>query len=314
MEDAYGVSMGGSGLNCTLRDVLTVAWLVTEGGRWEGEQLLPADFLGEALSCQIPTLQQAAREEQAGYGYQIWQGKWRDSFFFYGIGGQLAVCFPREKFVLATMGNTLGNRNGIKDIFDAFEESIYPWIEERENMTARAQEPGRGPGADGAQESGRVPEADGAQEPGRGPELARVPGKEYSPLEAQLSGRLFRFDENILNLESLEIRFESGQCLLSMVKEHREMKFAFGRKEYVRGIFPRLPEDRGAGTECFCQGAWVLEDYLVIRCHLLGENMAILTVGLRFQEGVVTVKIQKGADNILKNFEGVASSGQESGT
>ena len=185
------------------------------------------------------------------------------------------------------MGNTLGNRNGIKDIFDAFEESIYPWIGEKENRAGREQ----------------------PLKPG----LARVPGEGHSPLEEQVSGRIYRFGKNSLELESLELWFTPGQCLLSMVKEHREMKLAFGREEYVRGLFPRLPEDRGAGTECLCQGAWALEDYLIIRCHLLGENMAILTIGLRFQEGRVTVKMQKGADNILKNFEGVASSGEESG-
>lgn len=299
MEDPYGISQGGSGLNCTLRDLLAVAELVTDGGRYRGEQLLPAGYLEEALRCQIPTIQQPAYDEQLGYGYQIWQGR-HGSFYFYGIGGQLAVGFPRERFVLVTMGDTLDNKNGIKDIFDAFEACIYPWI--------------GGHGADRACE-GRTQGSDRVcvktvrlEDRLRGLALAPVQGKNVSGTEGEVSGREYFFDENQLQVSKLRIDFSGEGGILYMKKEGRDFELVFGRDGYRGGVFPWKIGNAAEPADCLCHGAWVMEDYLYIRCHILGANMAKLAVGLRFQNRKVTIKMQKGADDALKSFEGVASS------
>ena len=68
--DPAGTSQGGSGLNCTLRDLLAVAELVMNGGVYQGERLLPKDYIREATGCQVPTLHQPVYDEQFGYGYQ----------------------------------------------------------------------------------------------------------------------------------------------------------------------------------------------------------------------------------------------------
>lgn len=306
MEDPYGVSQGGSGLNCTLRDLLAVAQLVTDGGRCQGEQLLPEGYLNEALSCQITTIQQPVYDEQFGYGYQIWMGR-HGSFYFYGIGGQLAVCFPKERFVLVTMGDTLDNKNGIKDIFDAFDASIYPWIAGR--GTSEAEAPGsstseaKTPGCStGAEEAGTVCLEDMLQALA----LAPVPGERSSAAESEADGREYVFEENPLQVSRLRVHFSDQGGSLYMAKEGRDFELAFGRDGYVRGIFPWKLGNPPVSAQCLCHGAWVMTDYLYIRCHILGENMAKLAIGLRFQDGRVTIKLQKGADDALKSFEGVA--------
>lgn len=281
MPDPAGVSQGGSGLNCTLRDLLAVAELVLNGGVYEGEQLLPADYLREATSFQISTLQQPALDEQLGYGYQIWMGR-HDCFFFYGIGGQLAVCLPKEQFILVTMGNTLENKNGIKDIFDAFFEIIYPYLEEEAKKDKLSTF-----------------------------SLLPVPvGKETEKFgvvrfEANLAERIAKeyfFDSNVLEISKLKLCIDNLQGSLHMTKEGKEFTLFFGLEEYVKGSFP------WSGAECYCQGAWVMKDMFFIRCHIMGHDMANLYVCLRFQEAGVTVKLTKGADDMMKNFEGVASS------
>lgn len=308
MEDPYGSSMGGSGLNCTLRDVLAVAELVMEGGCYRGEQLLPADFVKEAVSCQISTLQQTVRDEQQGYGYQIWQGR-HGSFFFYGIGGQLAVCFPKEQFVLVTMGNTLDNKNGIKDIFDAFDESIYPWIC-RDSGKDCERDSGREIGQNGRTFRKRQAGENLSEYLSR-LSLAKVPGEDNSDVAGEVSEKVYVFSDNSLQISKLQVRFSEKSGVLHMVKEGRSFELLFGTAEYLQSEFPWRLEKRekaDARAECFCHAAWVMEDYLLIRCHILEPDMANLTVGLRFQAGQVTVKLQKGADDAMKNFEGVASS------
>lgn len=300
MEDPYGVSQGGSGLNCTLRDMLAVAELAADGGRFQGEQLLPPDYMEEALRCQIVTLQQPAYDEQLGYGYQIWQGR-HGSFYFYGIGGQLAVCFPRERFILATMGDTLDNKNGIKDIFDALDLYIYPWISS--SADAGAPEAAVRPCGEGAHKG-----AAGLAERLQGLSLAPVPGERSSVVQGEADGREYLFDENMLQISSLRVDFSESGGTLYMTKEGRDFTLAFGRNGYVGGVFPWRLGSPALSMDCVSHAAWVMEDYLLVRCHILGQNMAKLTVGLRFQDGRVTVKMQKGADDALKSFEGVASS------
>lgn len=73
------------------------------------------------------TILQPYLDEQLGYGYQIWKTR-NGGFCFYGIGGQLAVCLPKQDFILVTMADTLNNSNGIKDIYDAFFQHIYPYL------------------------------------------------------------------------------------------------------------------------------------------------------------------------------------------
>ena len=310
MEDPYGSPMGGSGLNCTLRDVLAVAELVMDGGSYRGEQLLPADYLKEAVSCRISTQQQTARDERFGYGYQIWQGR-HGSFYFYGIGGQLAVCFPKERFIFAAMGDTLGNKNGVKDIFDAFEESIYPWL--CENSLCKDSLCEGGFSKDGKREkaslSRRLSDLS----------LAGVQGRECSDAADGINGRVYTFSDNALQISKLCVEFSEEKNMLHLIKEGRSLDLAFCSTDYLKGEFPRafLGKEEFAGqgeskAECLCQGRWVMEDYLLISCLILGRDMANLTIGLRFQNGHVTVKLQKGADDALKTFEGVASSGEQS--
>lgn len=310
MEDPYGVSQGGSGLNCTLRDLLAVAELVTEGGRYQGEQLLPAAYLEEALSSRISTLQQTARDEKLGYGYQIWQGR-RGSFYFYGIGGQLAVCFPRERFVLVTMANTLDNKNGIKDIFDAFDDCIYPWI------CGQKQGEGASQGEEGAIRKSQETEEKRSLKENQslGKRLGElslrpVSGASSSGIESTVSGREYSFGENMLQLSRMTVEFTGEGGVLYLTKEGTEAALAFGRDGYVASAFPWSRNSGGEPAECLCQGAWVMEDYLLIQCHVTGPGLAKLTVGLRFLDGTVTVKMQKGVDDALKYFEGVASGTQ----
>lgn len=279
MPDPAGVSQGGSGLNCKLRDLLAVAELVLNQGVYNGEQLLPVHYLEDATAFQISTQQQPAYDEQLGYGYQIWRGR-HSCFYFYGIGGQLAVCLPKEQFILVTMGNTLENKNGIKCIFDAFFEEIYPYLSEKCD------------GTDCKAESCCKVNAG---------KLPNVPVDVTSTPKYFVNGKEYAFEKNMLEISDLQLNLEKDCGQLKLTKEGRDFTLIFGMDEYQKGTFP------WTGAECHCQGAWVMEDMFFIRCYILGPDMANLYICLRFTESGVTVKMTKGADDAMKNFEGVAS-------
>ncbi len=140
MEDPVGVSQGGSGLMCTLRDVAAVALLFCKRGYLEGRQLVPADFMEEALTAQVPTDLQPKLDEQFGYGYFLWMPR-REGFTFFGMGGQLAVCFPKQEICYLTMADTLGVPAGVQLLHDCFYRSIWPYVAGEEGAgTARTEQ------------------------------------------------------------------------------------------------------------------------------------------------------------------------------
>jgi len=281
IPDPYGVSQGGSGLMCTLRDLLSAAQLVMDGGSFQGEQLLPPDYLKEAVACQVSTAQQTAYDESFGYGYQIWRGR-HDSFYFYGIGGQLAVCLPEENFIFASMGNTIGNPNGIKDIFDAFYGEIYPCL----NSGKKEQKPAE--------------------------------GEAYSELEREIEGRVYRLGEGTLRFDMLLLRAERDRFVLELGKERRLYRIPFGRRRVLEdrlcfyGAGRDGREERGESARpCSASGSWLGKDYLFLRCELHGEEAANITIGMRFQKDAVTVQIKRFPGDCLPDFDGVASGRQK---
>jgi len=140
IKDPVGVSQGGSGMMCTLRDMASVAYLVSHYGEIDGKELIPGDYIRQAVSNLTPTDMQPTLDEQCGYGYFIWMPRTRlDSgdcgsgagFVMYGMGGQLAVCFPRYDFCYLTIADTIGNSAGMQILYDSFYHTVYPYLKER---------------------------------------------------------------------------------------------------------------------------------------------------------------------------------------
>ncbi len=127
LVDPIGVSQGGSGLICTTCDLAKVAYICTNNGCYEDKQLIPLDYLKEATSKQTDTSMQPVVDEKQGYGYQFW-GSRNNGFAMYGMGGQLAVCLPQYKITFVTTANTLEDKNGVENIYEAFWKQVYPYI------------------------------------------------------------------------------------------------------------------------------------------------------------------------------------------
>ena len=55
LKDGFGVSMGGSGLMATSRDLMLFALLILKQGKLNAKQYVPADYIKEATSFQTAT-------------------------------------------------------------------------------------------------------------------------------------------------------------------------------------------------------------------------------------------------------------------
>lgn len=101
-----GAYIAASGLRLRPRALARIGQMVLDGGRWEGQQVVPEDWLARSFETQ------AEVDEQIDYGYQWWLGKpppegprWVGAF---GNGGQRLQIMPRGNMLMVV---TAGNYN-----------------------------------------------------------------------------------------------------------------------------------------------------------------------------------------------------------
>ena len=109
--DASGTYIGSSYSYATARDFARFGLLYYNNGRWNGEQVLPADWVKESIRS-------SPADKRKHYGYQFWLNglsendltkKWypdvpADMFFADGFGGQDIYIIPSKKLVVVRMG------------------------------------------------------------------------------------------------------------------------------------------------------------------------------------------------------------------
>jgi CubicO group peptidase (beta-lactamase class C family) len=127
-ESPTGVNAGGWGLFLKTEDLAKMGLLLLQGGQWQGKQVLPADWVKEMSSAQVPCVP-AGRNSDAlpqlmknakksdwlqGYGYQMWRCR-HNAFRADGAAGQYIIVIPEKNAVVATTAN-IGNMQAEIDL------------------------------------------------------------------------------------------------------------------------------------------------------------------------------------------------------
>lgn len=133
LTDGFGVSMGGSGLMATSRDLMLFALLILNNGKLNGKQYISADYIKESTSFQTATcVTGPVPSESQGYGLQFWIGE-HNSIVCYGMGGQLAILLPEYNTAIVTTADTQGYQGGNQVIYDAIFCHILSELEKRQS-------------------------------------------------------------------------------------------------------------------------------------------------------------------------------------
>jgi hypothetical protein len=99
-----GYDMGFSGVHTDLDAVARLGQLYLDDGVWEGRRLLPAGWVADASSVQIPNPQREEPDWQQGYGFQVWMS--RHGYRGDGAFGQYMVVLPEHDAVVAMFSCT----------------------------------------------------------------------------------------------------------------------------------------------------------------------------------------------------------------
>lgn len=277
IKDPVGVSQGGSGLMCTLRDVAKVAWLCNQYGLFDGTELLPKDFLQEALCPCVPTDLQPALDEQCGYGYLFWMprtqlsatgGQRGDGFVMYGMGGQLAVCFPKQDFCFLTMADTIGNPAGLQIIYDSFYRTVYPYLKEN---------------GSGAFVCGQ----DAAQ-------------KEQETYKRREEREVFSCYPNSMGWERIAFDWSKSRVMLEHAEGRVELEFGDGENDRRQQLFGNT------GYRCECFGEWKM-GHFILKCFVTDEEQGHVWMDFCRKDERMSVRMAGTGEPFFARFRGSLS-------
>ncbi len=127
-----GQVRGGYGLHLTTRELASFGQLYLQGGKWQGEVLLPADFVMESTRAQVT----GGYPEFIKYGYLFWistDSAGCSAFFASGRGGQYVYVVPARDLVIvvttSSKGDGRSHRVMITQLVTRFLESMQTeWI------------------------------------------------------------------------------------------------------------------------------------------------------------------------------------------
>lgn len=104
-DDVQGISAGGWGLHLTTDEMLTFGRLLLAGGKWNGRQIIPADYLKLATEDRVTDRSASCYIgypfETTGYGYQTWTRNDGTLYRAVGLFGQYIIMLPEKKAVIA---------------------------------------------------------------------------------------------------------------------------------------------------------------------------------------------------------------------
>jgi len=95
--------------NATARDFARIGKLYMDSGRWNGQQLVPANYV--ALSTRANMIPDETGDPTDYYGYLWWLMQYKDLPVFYarGIKGQYVMVVPSKNIIIVRLGEERSN-------------------------------------------------------------------------------------------------------------------------------------------------------------------------------------------------------------
>lgn len=273
-ESPEGVSFGGFGLNLKTEDIARFGQLYLQSGEWQGEQLLPVDWVAASSSKQVSNGSAPESEWDQGYGYQFWRNTREGSFRGDGAFGQFCIVSPEDDLVVAITSGENDMGDVIAPVWSILAAALSdePLKIDKKAMKALAQ---------------------------KNANLARpkLVGEDYNRFVAVADGNTYVLEANALQLESVGISFGETAHTLTFETTMGSYELEIGKGDWVEGSSPLLsaavaqfvPSIDYMGT-----GVWEDDDTYAVQliCHTSPTEVRIRfdfsdeAVTLRFEQNV----------------------------
>ncbi len=283
-----GVSWGGSGVICTLRDLARVALSCLNDGLWANERVLPESYVLAATARQIDNTIRG----NCGYGYQIWREE-ENGFSFRGMGSQYAICFPDQAFLFACIADTQGAPAG-SAIPTVMREELLPHLSGSplpEDPDAQAELSDR---------TGRL-------------EVLPVPGRRDATAASDVHGTWYVLVGNPMGITRMRLSFEGDQGVWEYTNGQGDNVLRFGVGRVQSGRFPQrnyfgeqIGVVPGIEYECMASAAWIDDRTLNMEILITDIYLGRLMISFAFKGEEIGVFMTKQAEWFLDEYNGFA--------
>jgi CubicO group peptidase (beta-lactamase class C family) len=266
--DPQGINGGGGGLWLRPQDMAKFGYLYLNGGQWDGQQVVPADWVAESWRRQITA---GGNWLADGYGYQWWVDG-SGYFMALGYGGQYIVVVPdRNLIMVATSGLRLQDFFVPETLLTRY---ILPASESADPLPANPE----GVAALNARIAA-LANPDQAQTVPPLPETA-----------LQVSGRTYALEPSGVGWLTLGLNFTAGEDSAALVVDGWSL--AVGLDSVFRATDPEWPRQAPRSARWLLRGSWTDANTFVIRILIVGRPEQY-TETLRFEGDTLTVREQE---------------------
>ncbi|MBE6704864.1 MAG: serine hydrolase [Ruminococcaceae bacterium] len=291
-----GYSWGGSAVLASSLDLARFARLVMDGGKWNGEQLLPEWYIKKATTSQIDNGQEGffSVTHGHGYGYQIWRTQ-DDTISFLGMGHQLAVMMPDEDLLFVCTADLQGYSGASTVVFMNLINNIKNVVSDSslsDDTNAFAE----------------------LKEYCENREYPTYPGKTTSSVGEYIKGKTYVLGDNPMGITDICITWDNdGNAVMKYTNAQGAKELKFGIGKTVIDEFPQdgyfgdtIGVDGGRRYRCIASGAWTMENTLHIKADLIDDYFGNVSIVLSYKGDEIGVYMQPHAEWFLNEYNGFA--------
>ncbi len=124
-QDPQGIFFGGNDMEFTPRQMLAFGELYLNGGRGNGRQIIPAEWVDESLQARAVSTRESGR--YYGYGWWLREMAGFMTSFAWGYGGQFIVLVPELDLVIVTTSSSYPSderRPHLRQLYDLMEHLV----------------------------------------------------------------------------------------------------------------------------------------------------------------------------------------------
>ena len=299
-EDAYciqapgGHSFGDSGVMCTLRDLLLFARFVLGGGTFNGKRYLNEDYVRRATTPAVCNDYFGIGSHGSfGYGYQFW-GAPRGCFAMLGMGTQVALCDPKNDFIMVINSDNQANGHHYEYLYEAVFHNVVDHLGEALEADAEGEA--------------------ALKEYCANAKLFSLQQEENAPFAESISGKTFLAEENKMQIKWFRLDFEGKRGRFTYENAQGEKSFAFGIGYNEFGKFPEEGYSDLVATEpapgnyydAAFSADWPEPQKLRIRVQIIDKYFGVLGIVFGFKnDKVASVRMSKIAEAFLEEYNGI---------
>ena len=298
VQSPDGYAWGGSGVRATMRDFAKVGELLLYKGFYNGEQLLPREYMEKATSKQISNIMTGHFSDlkTSGYGYQIWINE--KGYSMCGLGGQFVYCFPDKEFMFVCNSDMAGEAEDY--VYDCVYKVLYQRIKDE-----------------------ALPMDEHAytclQEKLKNLDFISGFGEKHSDFERVINGKTYRLEENDMGWKWFRFDFDGETGTLTYENVRGEKTISFGCGKLRRGNFPEThyydkkvltPSNREFDSLSIAE--WTENKKLLLRSYIIDTNFANVFMSFGFKDDEVGCLFRTRAEWCLEDYSGFAGGKTES--